>query len=482
MSIQPRLRNWARLVFLLGQNPITFIGAVLTTTAAVTLIVFWVYDFLIPSAPHPYIGILLFLILPAIFLVGLILIPIGIFLRRRRLVSTGELTQTIPNVDLRNAMVRRGLLLVAVATIVNIFIFGTASFRGIQYMDTSQFCGQTCHTVMSPEYTAYQNSAHSHVGCVECHIGPGAGSFVRAKLSGVRQVIAVARHTYSRPIHAPVKYMRPAREICGHCHWPERFIGDKILVETTYKDDEKNTPQKTVLVMKLGGASSPGPIAIHGAHENDAARIRYIAIDDQRQVIPVVDYTDAQGRTVEYVSSDIQATPQQLAAGEHRAMDCIDCHNRPAHAFELPENAVNRQIASGRISSELPFVRKKTVELLKAGYPDRESGSRQIKDALDAFYRANYPAIYDSHREQVHQAADAVAAIYLRNIFPQMNVSWGVDPNNLGHTDSPGCFRCHDGSHTSADGQTITNDCSACHDLLAVEEENPKILSDLSAK
>ena len=361
-------------------------------------------------------------------------------------------------------------------------IFGIASYQGVAYMDSTQFCGQTCHTVMEPEFTAYQGSPHSHVDCVECHIGPGAGWFVRSKLSGVRQVFAVTFHTYSRPIHAPVKFLRPALETCEHCHWPQRFTGDKFLVTTSYKDDEKNTPLTTAMIMKIGGRTWQGSVGIHGRHLADGSRIRYISIDDQRQVIPVVSYTDPQGKTVEFVSTDVKATQQQLDAGEHRVMDCVDCHNRPTHAFELPEAAVNERMASGHISPELPFIRKKAVEVLKVQYADRDAARTQIIDSLTSFYRTNYADVYNSRRALVQQSAESVADIYLRNIFPAMNMSWGVHPNNLGHNDFPGCFRCHDGSHSSADGQTIPNDCSTCHNLLAVDEENPKILTDLGLK
>jgi NapC/NirT cytochrome c family protein len=482
MSLRETIRSWVRFLYFLGQNPITLTGAVLTTSAASTLIAFWFYDFFLPGPSHPYIGILLFLILPGIFVLGLVLIPIGILLRRHRLKIAGELLTFYPEINLRQPAVRQVFLLVGAATFLNVVIFGTASYRGVAYMDSTQFCGQTCHTVMTPEFTAYQGSPHAHVNCVECHIGPGAGWFVRSKLSGVRQVFAVTFRTYSRPIHAPVKYLRPARETCEQCHWPQRFTGDKFVVKTTYKDDEKNTPQITAMLLKVGGRTWQGSVGIHGRHLDEGARIRYISIDDQRQVIPLVYYTNDQGKTIEYVSSDIQATKQQLEAGEHRSMDCVDCHNRPTHAFELPESAVNRQMATGFISPELPFIRKKAVELLKADYPDREAAQQRIVEQVKSYYRANYSALYDSRRALVEQSAQSVAGIYLRNIFPAMKVTWGVHPNNLGHSDFPGCFRCHDGSHVSADGQAISNDCSACHNLLAVEEQNPKVLTDLGLK
>jgi hypothetical protein len=305
---------------------------------------------------------------------------------------------------------------------------------------------------------------------------------VHSKLSGVRQVFAVTFHTYSRPIHAPVKYLRSARETCEQCHWPQRFSGDKFLVKTTYKDDEKNTPEKTVMPLKVGGRTWQGAVGIHGRHPDQGERIRYISIDDQRQVIPVVYYTDDNGKTVEYVSNDIQATKQQLAAREHRSMDCVDCHNRPTHTFKLPENAVNAQMVTGLISPELPFIRKKAVELLKADYPDRETARQTIVEGVETFYRTNYHGEYDSRRALVEQSADIVANIYLRNIFPDMKMTWGVHPNNLGRNDSPGCFRCHDGSHVSTDGQMITNECTACHNSLAVEEQHPQILADLGVK
>jgi NapC/NirT cytochrome c family, N-terminal region len=479
MIFRDTARSWIRFLYYLGQNPTSLLGAVLTSSGAITLLAFWIYDFLLPGPPHPYIGILIFLILPGIFVIGLLLIPLGILLRRHALLKSGQVPDIYPAVSLRQPFVRHTLVAIGIATFINVVIFGTASYRGVAYMDTTQFCGQTCHTVMTPEFTAYQNSPHSRVECVACHIGPGAGWFVRSKLSGVRQVFAVTFHTYSRPIPSPVKYLRPARETCEQCHWPQRFTGDKFLVKTTYKEDEKNTPLTTAIVVKIGGRTWQGSVGIHGRHLADGTQIRYVSIDDKRQIIPAVSYTDAQGKTTEFVSTDIKATPQQLAAGEHRQMDCVDCHNRPTHAFQLPEPAVNLQMAAGIISPELPFIRKRAVELLKTNYPDRDTAKRQIMEEITNFYRTNYPGIYNSRRALVQQSAESVADIYLRNVFPEMNVTWGVHPNNLGHNDFPGCFRCHDGSHTSADGQTIPNDCTTCHNLLAVEEENPKVLSDL---
>src|SRR6202140_2067587 len=416
MTSRERVQEWLQPIYFLGQNPVTLTGAVLTTSTALTTIAFWFYDVFLPGPPHPYIGILVFLILPGIFVLGLLLIPLGIWLRRRSLKQAGKLPIIFPAIDLGLPVVRRTLEWVALATVLNLLIIGTASYRGVQYMDSTSFCGTTCHTVMAPEYAAYQNSPHSRVECVECHIGPGAGWFVRSKVSGLRQVAAVTFHTYSRPIPSPVKYLRPARETCEQCHWPQRFTGDKFLVNTSYKDDEKNTPQTDVLLLKIGGRTWQGSGGIHGHPLADNARIRYISTDAERMIIPVVDYTDDQGKTTEFVSTDAKTTKEQLDKGEHRVMDCVDCHNRPTHAFDLPENAVDKQMSTGHISPELPYIRKKSIEVLKVNYPTRDVARRSIIDELNNFYGTNYSQIYQTRRTLVQQAGDEVAAIYLRNI------------------------------------------------------------------
>src|ERR1700752_1066294 len=409
MNSRRTLREWIRLLYHLGENTISLVGVVLTTSSAVTLIAFWIYDFVLPGPPHPYVGILLFLILPALFLLGLLLIPAGLFFHWRKLRLAGELPEVFPPVNLQTPRIRNTLLFVGIATFLNVMIFAFASYKAVAYMDSTTFCGQTCHTVMSPEFSAYQNSPHSRVECVECHIGPGAGWFVRSKLSGLRQVFAVTFHTYTRPIPSPVEHLRPARDTCEHCHWPQRFSGDKFLVNTSYKDDEKNPPQTDVLLLKVGGRNSQGSVGIHGHHLADTARIRYISTDPGRQTIPAVYYTDDHGKTTEFVSTDAKPTQQQLDKGEHRTMDCVDCHNRPTHAFDLPENAVDKQMSLGHISPELPFIRKKAVELLKVDYPARDVAKQRIVDELNNFYRASYPNVYNSQRALVEQSAGTVA-------------------------------------------------------------------------
>ncbi len=482
MELRERIALRLRPAFFLGHNAITLIGAVLTSSSALTMIAFWIFEVLGGGEVNPYVGILIFLILPGIFVFGLVLIPVGVIWRRRKLRASGTLPEIYPKIDLGQPGLRRAVGLVASMTIVNVGIFGTASYRGVHYMESVQFCGETCHTVMAPEYSAYQNSPHQRVGCVQCHIGPGAPWFVRSKLSGLRQVVAVTFKTYSRPIPSPVHHLRPARETCEQCHWPQKFTGDKFLVRTKYSDDEANTPLTTVLVLKIGGRNWQGNIGIHGRHLDVFERITYTSTDGRRQVIPRVSYVDDNGKTVEYVSSEVKPTQDELAKAEHRKMDCMDCHNRPTHAFELPEPAVDKAMYEGRISTTLPFIKKKAVEALRAEYPSREVAEQRIIAMLNDFYKTSYPDVYKDHRSQVEAAADSVKRIYLRNIFPEMRMTWGTHPNNIGHQDFLGCFRCHDGSHTSSDGRTITQECDACHSILTMEDPNPKILKDLGLK
>ena len=477
-----RARDWLRPAVYLGQNPISLIGAVLTTSAAITMIAFWGYELVHSGPTRPYAGIVFFFILPAIFVLGLALMPLGGLLRRYRLKQQGRLPHVYPTIDLRQPMLQRALVLVVIMTFINVALMGTASYKAVEHMDSVEFCGQTCHSVMAPEYTAYLNSPHSRVACVDCHIGSGAPWFVRAKISGVRQLFAVNLKTYSRPIPSPVHNLRPSRDTCEHCHWPERFTGDKLLVKTKYADDEQNTPSTTVLLVKIGGRTTQGLVGIHGRHLAAAERIEYVSTDGRRQVIPSVTYTQDDGKKVEYVSDEVKATPAELARAERRKMDCVDCHNRPTHAFEMPERAVDQAITAGRIDRQLPYIKKQAVAALRVEYPDRAAASEKIPQAIDDFYKAKYPEIYQGKRPIVETAAQQITAIYLRNIFPEMKITWGTPPNNIGHDDFLGCFRCHDGKHKAPDGRVINDDCSACHQILAMEEKDPKVLADLGLK
>ena len=468
------IEGWLAPVVYLSKNVLSRIGVVTVTTAAVL----WL--FLLPASlrgevQHPYIGILAYLILPGVFFFGLFLIPAGIFLHVRADRKAGRPHIAYSPLTLKTPELRQLFLFIGITTLVNFVIGSQLTYRAVTYMDSASFCGQTCHKVMQPEYAAYQGSPHSRVDCVACHIGPGASWFVQSKLSGLGQVIAVTFNTYPRPIPTPVRNLCPARETCEACHWPQKFSEDRLRIVNKYGDDEKNTLTKTVLLMRVSGQR--GQPGIHSAHLGTGITIRYNPADESRQAIPRVEYrNDVTGRTTVYTASD--AKPEALKNLAVRQMDCMDCHNRPTHTFQLPDRAVDTAMAAGRISNSLPFIKKTAVEVLRKKYASQAEAAAAIPALIQKFYEGQ-GAVYSARRADIESAGKAVVAIYNRNIFPQMNVPWGTYPNNLGHMDFPGCFRCHDGSHNAPDGKSVANDCNTCHQLLAMDEPAPKILTDL---
>ena len=466
-------KGWLSPLIHLSHNWMSRAGVIIVTAATV----FWLFALpttLRGDVHNPYIGLLTYLLLPAVFFAGLILIPLGIIWRQRRERRSGLYPTYFPPLNWRNADLRRLVIFVAVTTVANIAIASQLTYGAITYMETTTFCGQTCHTVMTPEYTAYQGSPHSRVECVQCHIGPGASWFVKSKLSGLGQVVAVALNNYPRPIPTPVHNLRPARETCEQCHWPQKYAEDRLRLIDKYGDDEANSLTKTVLLLKVGGGN--GGLGIHGTHLGSGVKIRYASTDEGRQNIPWIEYIK-DGKSTLYLAPGAKADPGKLAL---REMDCMDCHNRPTHTYELPERAVDHAMEAGDISPTLPYAKKKGVEVIKQAYASREEAARRIPAEFEAYYRQSYPAVYQQRQADIRRSAAKLLAIYDRNVFPAMKVTWGSYPNNLGHTDFPGCFRCHDDAHATANGaKKVTQDCGACHNLLAMEEANPKVLTDL---
>jgi hypothetical protein len=303
------------------------------------------------------------------------------------------------------------------------------------------------------------------VECASCHVAPGATGWVQAKMGGTRQLWNVTFNTFPRPIESGLESGRlvPSVDTCEQCHAREKPIGDRLRVLSKFKDDEANSRTETVLMMQVGGGKSGG---IHGAHMGPGVQIRYAASDKERQSIPWVEYKNtATGVVRTYLAAD--AKPGTVSSLPTFEMQCVDCHNRAAHSFQLPDKAVDDAMARGDIPSNLPSVKKVSLELLKANYASDEEAAAKIPAGLAAKYKNS------------EAAGQALLAIYRHNVFPDLKVTWGTYPNNLGHTDTPGCFRCHDDSHATPEKKTITQDCNACHQALAVEEASPEILKTL---
>ncbi|HXW08263.1 MAG TPA: NapC/NirT family cytochrome c [Vicinamibacterales bacterium] len=445
-----------------ARNPLTIAGAAVVTISAVLFLTAFLAD-LLGLELNPYMGIVFFLVIPTFFVCGLALMPIGMLLERRRL-SRGAAPREWPRIDLNNRATRRVTFAVLLLTLVNVVIVSLAAYRGVEYMDSTEFCGQVCHEVMEPEFAAYEDGPHSRVRCVQCHIGPGAPWFVRAKISGARQVVAVLFNTHSRPIPSPVHNLRPARDTCEQCHWPDKFHGDKLNVRREYADDQAVTETALTVRVHIGGGGEAGEATGIHWHVSAANEIEYVSTDGRRQEIPYVRLRTPEGEIREYFAEGV--TPETIAGGEQRRMDCVDCHNRPTHPFSAsPERAVDAAIAAGDLPRTLPFIRREAVDALKGSYADREAALGEIAARLRTFYSASPSDDAVVAEPDLARAIAATQRLYSRNVFPRMHVTWGTHPNNIGHTDSPGCFRCHDDNHRTKDGKVISQDCSLCHEI-----------------
>jgi hypothetical protein len=461
----------------LTQNPISLVGTALAA-ASLTLIVALFIVQMVGFEGGPYLGILTFLVLPMFFVLGLLLIPLGIMRQRKRAAraaAAGEAPPLFPIIDLNHETTRKSVIVFMVLTMVNIIVLAGATYKGVEVMDSTEFCGMACHKVMQPEHTAHQRSPHSRVGCVDCHIGPGADWFVKSKLDGAWQLVAVALNIYPRPIETPLHDLRPARETCEQCHWPTKFVGDKLKIETVFNEDEFNTELRSAVLLKVGGLHGRESSGIHW-HVDPNIQIRYLS-DPDRMTIYDVEMTKADGSVKVFLAGDAPAD------AEWRVMDCVDCHNRPTHIYRAPAEEIDLLLAAGKIDTGLPYIKREGVRIIEeADYETHDAARIGITESLDAYYRENHPDVLAQNAVAVTAAADALGDVYSWNVFPHMKVRWDTYPNHSGHPpvrerqDAPGCFRCHNRQHQTAEGERISRSCDLCHTVLAQREEDPEIL------
>jgi len=406
---------------------------------------------------NPYVGILTYLVAPMFLMIGLFTILLGAWLRHRQIVkSTGPFPPL--RIDLTRPRDRRVFGLFLAGGVVFLLVSAVGSYQSYHFTESVQFCGQACHGVMKPEFVTYSHSPHARVACAECHIGSGATWYVRSKLSGTYQVYATLANKYPRPIPTPVKNLRPAQETCEECHWPKKFVGNVERTYSYFLGDETNTPFTVRMLLKVGGGDpTHGPVGGIHWHMNVGNRIEYLPGDEARQKIPWVRMTDAQGVVTEF---RVPKFTNQVEQASVRKMDCMDCHNRPAHRYESPDDAVNLAISLGKIDRGLAYIKTNAVFALTRRYTNETQALQGIATTLSEHY-PNEP--------RIHPVIEAIQEIYSNNFFPEMKASWQAYPENIGHKDWLGCFRCHDGQHKTADGKrTIkANDCNACHTILA---------------
>jgi nitrate/TMAO reductase-like tetraheme cytochrome c subunit len=479
-------RLYKLLVGLVTCNRISKVGGYLATFGAISGMVYIVMTILY-GGENAYGGIIFLAVVPPSFFGGLLLVPVGLYLefkrRRRQEPSLGEkplgaILQALSG----ESDVRNRIITFVVFSGINIALTMIIFVASLEYMDSPSFCGQLCHSVMAPEFAAYERSPHARVPCVQCHIGPGASWFVKSKVAGLRQVYAILAKTYDRPIPTPIEELRPARDTCEQCHWPAKFHQDKLKIITHYKNDRDNTKYYTALLLKIGGPEAEGAKAtgIHW-HVSSGNRVVYASVKGERENIPWIRFERDGQPPVEYRFTGSNLSDAEIAALPRRTMDCVDCHNRPTHIFRPADTELETMFARFPELQSVPYLKKAASEALAQHFSEGEIEKGAAGKALRGWY--------DDHPEEKPEsrllalAAEKVQEIYRQNIWPTMKIGWDTYPNHIGHpnqkddsvSSSPGCLRCHGNNHVTADGKAIDSDCRLCHLILALQEENPPL-------
>lgn len=440
------------------RNWVSLAGAIVASGSLFSFLLLTAMDLMGKGANNPYLGLLTYVVAPCFLFLGLILVLGGAWLQRRHQAAAPGVPPPHLAIDLSRARDRRLLVVFGLGTMSFLLVSALGSYQTYVYTESNQFCGEVCHSVMGPEFTAYHRSAHAKVACVECHVGSGPAWYVKAKLNGTRQLYDITFNKVERPIPAPVQNMRPAHDTCEQCHWPQKYSGSIVRTFARFLADDKNTAFTVRLLVNVGGGSPDhGPVGGIHWHMNIANKIEYYATDEQRQVIPWVRFTAQDGTSTVYRTSDFKGEPDPAKI---RSMDCLDCHNRPAHRYQTPNDAMDEAMDLGRIDARLPAIKRTAVDLLTKAYSTQDEAVTSIDRAL----RAKYAGM-----RNLDTSVAAVEAVYRENFFPEMKADWSKYPDNIGHMDSVGCFRCHDGKHSVAGLGKLTpaTDCNSCHTILA---------------
>lgn len=461
-------------------NLTSFIG---TTIAVVSLfLMFFMFIIgLFYEDSSSYLGLFIYVIFPVFLVLGLLLIPVGMFVNLRKK-KKSYLEKGWPVVDLNNTSTRNALIIFGVGTLFFMFLTSIGSYEAFHYSESVEFCGTLCHEVMEPEYVAYQNSPHARVACVDCHVGEGADWYVRSKLSGLRQIYHTIKADYPRPIPTPIVDLRPAQETCERCHWPEKFYARQLRTFKHYLADKENTEWNISLQMKIGPQHSALGLSegIHW-HINPNVQIEYIPADSSRENIPWVKYTDLETGNVQiFNDKNNELSEEEIANAEVRGMDCMDCHNRPSHHYYAPNEFVDHAMVSGKIPNNLPYIKKVAMKMLYKDYDHRDTAKMEIEEYVWNYYKKKYKDIVANDSKKIQNAIDGIMDGFSKNIFPEMNVTYDHYPSHLGHKTFNGCFRCHNGTHVNDEGKSISRDCNLCHDIVLQGKTGEEEFSSLN--
>lgn len=461
MKIPFSRKKWGLLNELL-YNPLSLTGLALVALSASLYLVTTLFNIAYGSHGSAYSGLITFIIMPPLLILGLILIPAGILRRKRYLHRRGLEKHRFFIIDFNIPRHRKLFLIFTAVVLFLLILISNMSWQAYHFSESIKFC-DSCHAVMDPEAITHKLSPHARVTCAACHVGPGAGWYVRSKLAGLRQVYAVATNSYPRPITTPVHDLRPARDICEQCHWPQYFINDKVVTYDYYQRDDENTHGSVTLQMHVRGNSGYGrPTGIHWHIENI---VEFAAVDPGQEDIPWVKAIYQDGKEKIFTASDEPIARKKLATLQVKRMDCITCHNRPSHIFRSPEEIMNKLLAVGLVSSKLTDIRAIGADALAAGYKSGAEADREIEKAV----RSGCAGL---DQQKITQALTAIRRAYHQNFFPKMKVRWDVHPSNIGHWRSKGCFRCHDGKHRTSGGEVIPRRCDLCHTILSQDSKD----------
>ena len=451
-----------------SKNLVTIAGVIIAIASlAIIVILFLVSTYIFPN--NSYLGVFIYMGLPALLVFGLLLIPIGMVRAKKQEKLVGDRAGTYPLWDFNKPSTRNAAAIFLVGTIILAILSSIGSFQAFHITESNEFCGKICHVTMKPEYTAYQNSPHSRVNCVECHVGSGAGWYVRSKVTGLYQVYAVLTNQIPHPIQTPIQSLRPAMETCEHCHWPQKFYDRKQKNKISYLADETTSAWNIQLQMKTSASHSAQGIAqgIHW-HINPDVKIEYRTSVINREKIPWVKYTNLKtGESTIFEDTKDKLKPSQLDSLEVRRMDCIDCHNRPSHNYKTPQGFIDELITAGKIPRTLPDVKIVAMNVLNQDYSTTDSAMMGIKKQVNEYYTSMYPKLVASKKKDIEQIIAGIQEGFSQNVFPEMGVKWTAHPNHLGHLETIGCDRCHNDLHKSVSGKVISRDCNLCHNIVA---------------
>jgi nitrate/TMAO reductase-like tetraheme cytochrome c subunit len=457
MKLPPSSKNW-----------LTIIGSIIAVINLLIILILFIVSTIFQKG-NTYLGLFIYIILPGFMLLGLIMIPIGMIGKRRKMNRETEPGRSrLPVIDLNELSHRNAFVIFTITTIIVLFLSTFGSFEAFHYTESVEFCGTLCHQVMEPEHTAYQKSPHANVTCVECHVGSGADWYVKSKLSGMQQVYAVLTKTYPQPILTPLHDLRPARETCEKCHWPQKFYSRTLRTNKYFLADSLNSEWDVMLQMKTGPEYNIGGFkeGIHW-HINPAVNIEYISDNDKRENITYVKYTNkTTGEITIYRNDEKPVTDSIISASQTRTMDCIDCHNRPSHNYNSPTVYFDKALLNGAISKNIPFIKKLAMGILKQTFRDKDTALIIIKDSIINYYKSDYKEYFTGNSPIIDNSISSIQKAFAENTFPRMKVTYDVYPEHIGHLESEGCFRCHNNQFKSANGRTISRDCNLCHTIV----------------